>query len=165
MVRWIFVGCNNFFRIFYFKMSKLPSTPSMKMKMVMTKWKQEYEFFLFILNCFPIVCNNMRLPFLFIVFRSSAISLLFSGKSTIKKTEMSKGDKYAQKRRVLLFFLSCNLVSPLSHVKKTILGPSDAVGWLEKLNENEFDGGDEEGQSLVFIPVKNWRIHWVGYAM
>ena len=52
--------------------------------MVITKWKQEYEFFLFILNCFPIVCNNMRLPFLFIVFRSSAISLLFSGKSTSK---------------------------------------------------------------------------------
>ena len=50
--------------------------------MVMTKWKQ--EFFLFILNCFPIIYNNMRLPFLFIVFRSSAISLLFSGKSIIK---------------------------------------------------------------------------------
>ena len=68
---------------------------------------------------------------------------------------MSKEGKYAQKSKLRLFFLSCNLVSPLSHVKKTISGPSDVVGWLEKLNENEFDGGDEEGQSLVFIPVKN----------
>ena len=53
--------------------------------MVITKWKLRiWKYFLFILNCFPIICNNMRLPFLFIVFRSSAISLLFSGKSTSK---------------------------------------------------------------------------------
>ena len=48
---------------------------------------------------------------------------------------MSKGDKYAQKSKVRLFFLSCNLASPLSHVKKTISGPSDVGGWKEKLNE------------------------------
>ena len=53
--------------------------------MVITKWKLRiWKYFSFILNCFPIICNNMRLPFLFIVFRSSAISLLFSGKSTSK---------------------------------------------------------------------------------
>ena len=60
-----------------------------------------------------------------------------------------------RKVRFTYSFCLAILFPPFSHVKKTISGPSDVVGWLEKLNENEFDGGDEEGQSLVFIPVKN----------
>ena len=70
---------------------------------------------------------------------------------------MSKGDKYAQKSKVCLFFLSCNLVSPLSHVKKTISGP----GWFvrrEKFNEFSHSGkdvGGGEGESLALIQANN----------
>ena len=70
---------------------------------------------------------------------------------------MSKGDKYAQKSKVCLFFLSCNLVSPLSHVKKTISGPGWFVG-REKFNEFSHSGKDGvggEGESLALIQANN----------
>ena len=69
---------------------------------------------------------------------------------------MSKGDKYAQKSKVRLFFLSCNLVS-LSQVKKTISGPGWFVG-REKFNEFSHSGKDGvggEGESLALIQANN----------
>ena len=40
-----------------------------------------------------------------------------------------------RKVRFTYSFCLAILFPPFSHVKKTISGPSDVVGWLEKLNE------------------------------